>query len=111
MAESDRVLAVQFALKVHIGEGNRQLFLDGDQVDVKVLGSKSSLQLNPCGIRRSLDILVDSFLHIVHVTLVRSDPQLSPGMFSRNFLDIRPLDLAVVLAILEGFKVRNYDPK
>jgi hypothetical protein len=107
MAEGDRVLTVQFTLEVHVSVRNCQLLLDSDQVDVEVLAPKSSLQLNPSGVRCSLDVLEDGFLHLVHVTLLRGRLQFSPCLFSRDIFDIRPIDLAVAFAVLEDSGVRK----
>jgi hypothetical protein len=91
------VFLVEIALKIHVCVGWRKLLLEGNDVQVQLLVTKSLLEVNVGSIWGSLNVLLYGFLHVIEITLGRCSNQLSPGLLGRDICNIGTLELSRVL--------------
>lgn len=100
-AERDGVLAVQIALEIHVGEGDREVgALNADEVHANVLVAEHLLHLNIGHLGASLDVHQKGSLDIVKVLLGGSLADHLEGLVGGLLRYIITDDLARGLAIL-----------
>jgi hypothetical protein len=99
LAIGNGVLLIQITLEIHVGKGDCQILLKSDEVNLQILGAESLLQINVSDIRRSLNVLLNSILHVIKVALSGSINKLSPSSLSRNISDTGTVDLSGILAV------------
>lgn len=96
---SDRELLIKVALQVHVGVSNSKFLLISDQIDWNILGTESLLQSQVSSVRSSLNILMESFLDIIKISLLGTLLEIIPSFWSRNVLDVVACKLTGILTL------------
>ncbi|KAI1179156.1 hypothetical protein F4777DRAFT_499003 [Nemania sp. FL0916] len=96
----DLVLLVKVALEVHVCESrNHGRVLQGNQINTDFLVTESSLQFDISHFRGDVDILLNSFLDVIHVFIAGCLYEFVPRNISLHLFKMRAVNFSWILAI------------